>query len=73
MRAVTRGTHAMKLYLVGIPTKYILLYCLWTEKPKIGTTVTQSRYFARPKSHGSEPYPAPHPDHVQQQLQWPRR
>ena len=54
------------MYLVGIPTKYIFFALfLWTEKPKIGTIVTQSRYLARSKSRGSEPYQDPHQDHVQ--------
>ena len=45
----TRGTHAVKMYFVGIPSKSYFfccfffigrkfLFCLWTEKPVIGTT-----------------------------------
>ena len=40
------------------------LFCSWTEKPEISSTVTQTIYLARAKSCGSEPSPDPHRDHV---------
>ena len=55
------------------PPNTFFLFCLWTERPKTRTTVTQSRNLARPKPRGSEPYPDLHRVHVQQQQQWPRR